>query len=75
MTALVSLMLLGAFGGRGKDHCRRRGRIVRPVMLAEAEHVEADLVGKLDLLDQVAQPLMRADVRRGLRSGLTSAKV
>ena len=31
-------------------------------MLAEAEHVEADLVGKLDLLDQVAQPLMRADV-------------
>jgi hypothetical protein len=26
-------------------------------VLADAEDVEADLVGKLDLLDQVAQPL------------------
>ena len=31
-------------------------------MLAETEHVEADLVGKLDLLDEIAQTLMRADV-------------
>ena len=30
-------------------------------MLAQPKHVEADLVGQLDLLDQVAQPLMRAD--------------
>ena len=56
------LDLLGAFGGRGKNHRRRRGGVVGAVMLAEAEHVEADLVGKLDLFDQVAQPLMRADV-------------
>ena len=28
-------------------------------MLADAEHVEADLVGQLDLFDQVAQPLRR----------------
>ena len=33
------------------------------MVLAEAEHVEPDLVGKLDLFDQVAQPLMRADPR------------
>jgi hypothetical protein len=31
-------------------------------MLPEAEHVEADLVGKLDLFDEIAQSLMRADV-------------
>jgi hypothetical protein len=30
-------------------------------MLAEPEHVEADLVGQLDFLDEVAQPFMRAD--------------
>ena len=69
VTALVSLMLLRAFGRRGKDHRRRRGGVVGPVMLAEPEHVEPDLVGKLDLLDQVAQPLMRADVRRALVPG------
>ena len=34
---------------------------VGPVVLADAEHVEPDLVGELDLLDQVAQPLLRAD--------------
>jgi hypothetical protein len=31
------------------------------VVLADAEDVEPDLVGQLDLLDQVAQPLMRTD--------------
>ena len=46
-------------------HNRRRSRIVRPVVLAEAEDVEADLIGQLDLLDQVAQALMRADMARG----------
>jgi len=29
------------------------------MMLADAEHVQADLVGELDLLDQVAQALGR----------------
>src|SRR3954467_12040500 len=32
----------------------------RPVMLADAEDVEPDLIGQLDLLDQVAQPLAGA---------------
>src|SRR5204862_8349989 len=36
---------------------RRRHREVRAVMLADAEHVEPDLVGQLDLLEQVAQPV------------------
>ncbi len=37
-------------------------------MLADAEHVEADLVGERSLLDQVAQPLRRAD--RPARAGV-----
>ncbi|ESZ01076.1 hypothetical protein X738_05595 [Mesorhizobium sp. LNHC209A00] len=34
------------------------------MVFAEAEDVEPDLVGEFDLLDQVAQPLMRADGAR-----------
>lgn len=30
-------------------------------MLAEAEHVEPDLIGQLDLLEQVTQALLGAD--------------
>jgi hypothetical protein len=41
--------------GRGGDH------IVGPVMFAEAEHVQADLIGQLDLLDEIAQALRRGD--------------
>ncbi len=45
-------------------------------MLADAEHLEADLIGQLDLLHQVAQPLRRARdlpggrVRRVLDEGI-----
>lgn len=35
-------------------------------MLAETKDVQPDLVGELDLLDQVAQPLVRTD-RTGTR--------
>jgi xanthine/uracil permease len=31
-------------------------------MLADAEHVQPDLVGQLDLLEQIGQPLVRCDV-------------
>jgi hypothetical protein len=49
-------------GGRGAEHDRRRGHgEVRPVMLADAEDVEADLIGEPHLLEQVAQALLRAD--------------
>ena len=45
-------------------------------MLADAEHLQADLIGQLDLLHQVAQPLRRAQdlpggrVRRVLDEGI-----
>jgi len=39
------------------------------VVLADAEHVEPDPVGQLDLLEQVLEPL------RGLDPGPTSANV
>lgn len=30
---------------------------VRMVVLADTEHIQADLIGKLDLFDEIAQPL------------------
>jgi hypothetical protein len=33
---------------------------IRPVMLADCEQIETELVGELDLLDQLAHPLHRA---------------
>ena len=45
-------------GGRQHDGRRRHGE-VGAVVLADAEDVETDLVGQLDLLDQVAQALTR----------------
>ena len=63
VTALVSRMRSRARGRRG-EHDRGRGdREVGAVVLADAEDVEADLVGELDLLEQVAQPLAGATVR------------
>ena len=67
VTALVSRIRSRALGGR-REHDRRRGDgEVGAVMLADAEDVEPDLVGELDLLDQVAEPLTRADGRPGRR--------
>jgi hypothetical protein len=48
---------LGARCGRGERDGRRRDRIVRPMMLAEAEDVEDDPVGELDLLQDVGELL------------------
>jgi hypothetical protein len=40
------------------------------VVVPDAEDVEPDLIGKLDLLQEVAEALPRADlVRRELRKG------
>ena len=67
---------LGALGRGRQQHRRRRGQEIRPVMLADAEHLEADLVGQLDLLHEIAQPLRRARdppggrVRRVLDEGI-----
>ena len=54
VTALVSRMLSCARPPRPARPRARRRRI-GAVMLADAEDVEADLVGQLDLLDQLAQ--------------------
>ena len=51
---------LGARGARGQRDGRGRHREVGPVVLAEAEDVEAHLVGQLHLLEQVAHPLLGA---------------
>ena len=51
----------GALRG-GSEHHRGRGHDqVRPVMFTDAEDIEAELVGELDLLQQVPHPLLGAD--------------
>ena len=64
-----------ALGRGGQHHRRRRDGEVGPVVLAHAEDVEPDLVGELDLLHQVAQPLRGGDRRARAASGVSSAKV
>ena len=73
-TALVSRMRLVRVDGRRQRNGGRRGGVVRPVVFAEAEDIEADLVGQRDLLDQVAQPLGRADPSLGRRIGADIAE-
>ena len=51
---------LRARGGRGQHDGRRRHREVGPVVLADAEDVEPELVGQLDLLEQVRAAAARA---------------
>jgi len=58
-----------SFGRRGEHDSRGGDSELGPVVLADAEHVEADLVGELDLLEQVAQPLRRRDRPAGCRVG------
>ena len=74
LTALVSRMRSSG-GGGGQHDRRRRDREVRPVVLADAEDVEPDLVGEHDLLDEVAQPLRGADRPAGRGSGVSSPNV
>ena len=61
LTALVSRIVRRALGGRGEHDGGRRHGEVGAVMLADAEDVETDLVGELDLLDEVAQTCGRID--------------
>jgi len=54
---------------RRREHDSRGGDSeLGPVVLADAEDVQSDLIGELNLLEQVAQPLRRAD--RPARSGV-----
>ena len=52
-----------------KDDGGCRDDIVRSVVLTDAEDVQPDPVGELDLLDEVAQPLLDADQLAGARVG------
>ena len=54
-------MLLRALGGGAQDDGRCRHGEVRAVVLADAEDVEPDLVGELDLLDEVREALLGRD--------------
>ena len=45
--------------GGGEDGHRRRGDEIGAVVLAQAVEIEADLIGQLDLLEQVREPLGR----------------
>ncbi len=65
MTALVRQMFF-VRGGSQRDRPRRDG-VVRAVMLADAEDVEADPVVQLDLLDEVAKPLRGTHARANVR--------
>src|SRR3712207_8564266 len=55
---------LGARRGGGEDDRRRRVVVLRPVVLPDAEGVQAHPVGGLDLLEQVGQPFLGADLPR-----------
>ena len=76
MTALVSRIRVVRAAAAGEHDGRRRDGEVGPVVLADAEDVEPDLVGELDLLEQVAEPLRGRDrparprVGRELREGV-----
>jgi len=49
---------------RGGEDDRGRGRhIVYPVVLADPEDIEPDLVGERDLFEEVRQPVLRGDHR------------
>ena len=39
------------------------------MVFADREHVESELVGELDLLDQLAHALLRANARGEVRKG------
>ena len=55
VTALVSRMRLVRSAAAARTTAGRGDGEVGAVVLADAEDVEADLVGELDLLDEVAQ--------------------
>src|SRR2546430_1756869 len=57
--------------GRGAEHNRGGGDDeVGAMVLADGEDVEADLLGEIDLFQQVLHALLRADHRAGDRIGL-----
>ena len=75
VTAEPSRMRFVRAGDRGQHHLRRRDGEIGAVMLADADEVDADLVGEHCLLDDVADDLrMRQEACRR-RAAVTSPKV
>ena len=64
--------IFGALYGRSEYDGRGRDGVVGAVVLADAEDVEADLVGQLGLLEEVAQPLCRVDLGADVGEGVES---
>ena len=76
VTALVSRIALVRAAAPASTTAGERDDEVRPVVLADAEDVEPDLVGELDLLDAgCAGALGRAGRAPVAGSGVSSAKV
>ena len=69
VTALDRRMRSVLRGDRGEGDCRRGDDEVGAMVLADREHVEAELVGELGLLEQVAHPLLGADARGEVGEG------
>ena len=75
LTALVSRMrFVRCRRGREDDGGSAHGE-VGPVVLADAEDVEAHLVREDDLLDEIAQAPLRARSARSTGSGASSPNV
>ena len=61
VTALPRRIRLVRAAAAAEDHRRRGIVVLLAVVLADAEGVQAHLVGELDLLEQVLHPLLGAD--------------
>ena len=48
--------------GSGQGRGGRRDRVIGPVMFAQPEDIQPDLVGQLDLFHEVVEPLLPADM-------------
>ena len=62
MRSVCAAIAASATAGRGDDE-------VRPVVLADGEYVQTQLVGQARLLQQVAHPLLRCDAAAQIGKG------
>ena len=63
VTALVSRMRSVRAAPAASTTTGRADRVVVAMVLADAEDVQPDAVGQLDLLDQLREPALRCDAR------------
>ena len=71
VTALVRRMCLVRAAPAASTTAGDDDDVVGTVMLADAEHVEPELIGELDLLEQIGESLLRAhQMPGGIRCAL-----